>query len=227
MEYYAANDYRNYISHHGVMGMHWGIRRYQPYPGDYKGSGRYIGKKSLGTRIGIRVGNYAERNAARFKNTIKAKGPVKKFSSLMWNDANETVYGYKQRMHEDLAKASRTKLGQHYHKVAAENFYYRSQYHNIRKNMNLGEKAVSAFLVNGTRASQPVRSLAGRRSTYGKEVVLGLLTGGYGYMVADAAYLTGKGLGKAGAGLKKKVKTAKKKARKAIKNEDARAVMGL
>lgn len=36
--------YPNELYHYGVMGMKWGIRNYQPYPSDYKGTGVYKGK---------------------------------------------------------------------------------------------------------------------------------------------------------------------------------------
>lgn len=59
------------IQHHGIKGMHWGIRRYQPYPRGSKGKGREVGEAAKRSSAKPKMSE-EEAKAVYEKSKIKA-----------------------------------------------------------------------------------------------------------------------------------------------------------
>lgn len=80
------------LEHHGILGMKWGVRRYQPYPDNYSGDGKFVGKKSV--RAERRQARHIAKTNTRIKNAVDTgnKKKLKKYKDEMSPDEYEKKY---------------------------------------------------------------------------------------------------------------------------------------
>lgn len=88
-EYYGStNDYRNYISHHGIKGQKWGVKHGPPYPLE----------KATSKGIIKRWGDYQkkidkerEEKVHKLAKKIYKKGPLKKLENYRHDQENKNI----------------------------------------------------------------------------------------------------------------------------------------
>ena len=177
------NEYSKELFHHGVIGMHWGIRRYQPYgQGGYdpKKAGKFIGKikkqiKKTGERISSKIKlNIADTKKERYRSDYrKARNKAKKYSKIA----------------KRMEKEGFTNISKDYYKAAeAESLKRREALQKAKAQEKYIEGMVNSLLKKGYKIDR----LETRRETeLGKKFLAAGLTTAGGIIGAMAIPIVG------------------------------------
>lgn len=91
VHYVSKYEKNDELQHFGVMGMHWGIRRYQPYAKGYKGSGEFVGKSDR--KIIRKMNKASQQEAIKSKiyrvKQFKADQQKEKYNKKIENKVNK------------------------------------------------------------------------------------------------------------------------------------------
>lgn len=84
-------EYTAYLEHHGVLGMKWGIRRYQDYPSGEKHKGSFIGEKKTPSKREQRRAEKLKRKKFAEIQKARAKAEAEKKAAKEQEKKNEKI----------------------------------------------------------------------------------------------------------------------------------------
>ena len=214
---YPINDYRYYLSHHGIKGQKWGQRqvpwypieayqahlrrhghrgnqwsskKYMNYDGTLTEAGKARAKEDgtgFKTRMKIRAQGVGANVRDTFRSAKEAKGFINKASELVGHGAGETVSRNNAYMQKRLAEASRTKFGKHIHNVGAENAKNVADTESIIRDQTLGRRVLES-IVPVTVLKTPLKTITGRKTTLATEYLTAFIGGAAGLVALEVAY---------------------------------------
>ena len=149
-------DFREYseLYHYGVKGMHWGIRRFQPYPAGHKG-GQEVGeaaRSEKGPRIGHMIRSV--RNSQRLLNeheynTTKKDLRTKLDTGEIGKDSYkkqklEAKQKFKTKRREKTIITSDEQLKETYNRLSKE-VREKVPYQNVKRGLHIANKILTVY----------------------------------------------------------------------------------
>lgn len=149
-------DFREYseLYHYGVKGMHWGIRRFQPYPAGHKG-GQEVGEASRSEK-GPRIGHMIRsvRNSQRLlnereyhmtKKDLKTKLDTGEIGNESYkSQKKEAKEKFKTQRKEKINITSDEELKEAYNRLSKE-VREKVPYQNVKRGLHIANKILTAY----------------------------------------------------------------------------------
>lgn len=165
-------DFKEYseLYHYGVKGMHWGIRRFQPYPAGHKG-GQEVGeaaRSEKGPRIGHMIRSV--RNSQRLLNEREYHMAKKDLRTKLDTGeiGKETYKGkkleakqqFKTKRREKLIITSDEQLKETYNRLSKE-VREKVPYQNVKRGLHIANKILTAYGAASVGAQGSILTAAG------------------------------------------------------------------